>query len=136
MDRKTLERNGIYFEEKVNETKIELLPAHVRSLRNAALDFDFTILDRLSCDTDGDLDLLEEEGNDDIKILAERDMLFDTLRACSEAIEEARRLTAGADREREWVEHYVNWFLDPLYKASQVRDEDSRVYVFPQYRKC
>jgi hypothetical protein len=128
MDRETLKRSGVYFQEDVDETRIDLLPAHVRSLRNAALDFDFTIPDRGSCHTDDDLKDLERRGFEGIAP-AERSEFMSTLIGCSEAIEEARILTSGADREAEWAAHFVKWFLDPLYESSKVKDEDTREYV-------
>lgn len=129
MNREVLEKNGIYFEEEVVGARY--LPDHVQSLRAAILDFDCTIPDRLSCDTDSELESLEAEGFRDVRLTeSDRSALVDTLRECTEAKEEAMKLTRGRDREAEWVDHYVKWFFDPLSQGSQVKDEDTRQYVF------
>jgi hypothetical protein len=130
MNRETLERNRIYFEENVDRNMKEFLPPHVQSLRNAILDFDCTIFDRLSCETDEHLESIERDGFPDVIIARECLRLSKTLKECSTASDEARRLSEGEDREAEWVDHFGKWFFDPLYEASTIKDEDSRRYVF------
>jgi hypothetical protein len=128
MNREVLEQNGIYFEENVD--RIGPLPVHAQSLRSSILDFDCTIPDRLSCEKDDELQVLELEGFPDIRMTEfNRRHIVETLQRCVEARHDAKKLALGEDREAEWVGHYKKWFFDPLSEASQVKDEDIRQYV-------
>lgn len=127
MHRATLEQNGIFLEEEPAHSG--KTPPHVNRLRDALLDFDCTLADRLALEEETDirdvqailrdLEVSESERADSEHFLAE----------CGKKRDKAQSLHDGKDREPEWQRYFLNDFLQPLAEEMKISDKDLRRYV-------
>lgn len=109
--RETLGTSRIFFCH--NPAKINPVPRHIDSLRVALLDFGLAVPDRPSRGTGNKvkavkrtdfagIDMSEVEHAEIWKILQD----------------DAKRLLAGPDRDTEWENYFMRWFLEPLREST------------------